>query len=275
MEDWMLEYKLGIFSWFSHQLPFEERLQLIRKAGFKAVMLWWADSEKQPELPRKLGLEIANVHLPFPKTNSIWNDGIDGDDYLDLLISGIDECSRFYIPTAVIHISDFRNLPVVSDIGLDRFKKLVDTAEQKNVNLAFENLKFLEPLKFVFSNIKSDRLGFCYDSGHENCFTPVADCLENFGDKLFAIHLHDNHGDHDTHLLPFDGSINWDKISKGINKSVPQEFLTLEADFNRNHPDSEKYEALSALEYLELAYERLVLFSDIVTKTDVGNSISR
>jgi sugar phosphate isomerase/epimerase len=55
----------------------------------------------------------------------------------------------------------------------------------------------------IFKNIKSDRLKFCYDSGHENCFTPGADFLAKYGDKLAALHHHDNDGSSDQHLLPF------------------------------------------------------------------------
>ncbi len=31
---------LGIFSWFSYQLPIQERLQLIKEAGFNTTALW-------------------------------------------------------------------------------------------------------------------------------------------------------------------------------------------------------------------------------------------
>ena len=32
------------------------------------------------------------------------------------------------------------------------------------------------------------------------------------GDKLIALHLHDNDGISDQHLLPFDGTVNWKNI---------------------------------------------------------------
>lgn len=56
--------KLGIFSWFSYSLDIEERLRMIKQAGFDATSLWWGDENKhyQPEMARKLGLEIDNIH---------------------------------------------------------------------------------------------------------------------------------------------------------------------------------------------------------------------
>jgi sugar phosphate isomerase/epimerase len=42
-----------------------------------------------------------------------------------------------------------------------------------------------------------------------------------FGKKLIFTHLHDNSGafDHDEHLIPFDGSIDWSDVAKGIKES--------------------------------------------------------
>ncbi len=33
--------KFGIFAWFSYPLPIEDRLQMIKQAGFDATSLWW------------------------------------------------------------------------------------------------------------------------------------------------------------------------------------------------------------------------------------------
>jgi len=35
----------------------------------------------------------------------------------------------------------------------------------------------------------------------------------------FAVHLDDNFGSHDSHLLPFDGTVNWNKVAAGLRKS--------------------------------------------------------
>jgi len=155
--------KLSIFSWFSYPLPLEERLKLIKDAGFDATILWWAGDDKynQPEIVRKIGLDIENIHTPFNNPNSLWKDGLDGDEYIDMLISCVDDCNKFVIPTAVIHITGFSEPPEITKTGLERIKRLVDFAEMKNVNLAFENLNFLQHLDYLFENIKSDRVSFC------------------------------------------------------------------------------------------------------------------
>lgn len=72
--------KLGIFSWFSYSLSLEERLQTIKNAGFDGTSLCWAGEKKhsQPEMARKLGLEIDYIHTPFSNANDLWIDCLDG-----------------------------------------------------------------------------------------------------------------------------------------------------------------------------------------------------
>lgn len=83
-------------------------------------------------------------------------------------------------------------LPCDFSIGIERMKRIVDIAEQLNVNVAIENMSRPEYLERIFRDIQSERLGFCFDSGHCNVFTPNVDFLALYGDKLMALHLHDN-----------------------------------------------------------------------------------
>lgn len=122
-------------------------------------------------------------------------------------------------PTAVIHGTYGDTAPSYNQIGFDRIKRLVEVAERKGVNLALENLRQPGALDYIFSKIQSDRLGFCYDSGHENCFTKGTDFLSQYGSKLMALHLHDNDGTDDQHWLPGEGGIDWPVLMKKLKKT--------------------------------------------------------
>lgn len=250
--------KLGIFSWFSFQMPIADRLRKIRQAGFDATSLWWegVEKDKAPDFARKQGLEVAYAHAPFDNADSLWMDDLAGEEYLNSLLSCVGGCKTHEIPTAVIHITGFSDPPPVSETGLNRVKRLVDLAEREEVNLAFENLNYLQHLDTIFEGIDSKRLGFCYDSGHENYRHPNADCLARYGQRLFAVHLDDNNGDKDSHLLPYDGTIDWQKVMRGIEASRKVDCLTLEVDFDENHEKGVGYKRLSADEFLALAYTR-------------------
>jgi sugar phosphate isomerase/epimerase len=100
---------------------------------------------------------------------------------------------------------------------LERLKNIIEKAEHFNINIAVENMSRHEYLEIIFSNIESKRLGFCYDSGHHILFNPNIDFLSLYGDKLMALHLHDNDGIDDWHALPFSGKINWKDIVFKLN----------------------------------------------------------
>lgn len=94
----------------------------------------------------------------------------------------------------VVHI-----LGEPSLIGLNRMKELVKLAEQEKVIIALENVENPIILDYVFENIQSDYLKFCFDSGHENFSKIQRGVLEKYLDKLICFHLHDNDGKSDQH----------------------------------------------------------------------------
>lgn len=239
---------VGLYTYFGFKYPFNEIMKLIKSTGFHSVMTYWGDEfdnteikkEKQPEIIRKNGLEVENTHFPFDGINNIWEDTFDGQEILKKYLSYIDECKEYEIPTAIVHVSSGTNPPPYNQLGLDRFKRIIDKAEKNGITIALENLRKPEYLDFVFKNIDSDKLKFCYDSGHENCYTPDLDYLAKYGGKLISLHLHDNDGTGDQHLLPFSGTTDWKRIMIHLRNLGYKKPLSLEIEsafikeFNEN-----------------------------------------
>jgi hypothetical protein len=89
------------------------------------------------------------------------------------------------------------------------------------VTIALENIFDHRCLTYVFDRVASPNLGFCYDAGHRNCKEPDIDLLSLFGDKLVALHLHDNDGTGDQHRVPFEGKIDWkEQMSRIAAKAI-------------------------------------------------------
>jgi len=251
---------LGIYTWFGFSYSFSDIIKLIKEAGFQYVMTWWGDEfenftgpkEQHPGIIRKTGLKLENVHFPFEGVNDIWEDTTAGQETFDRYCSYIDDCKTYEIPTAVVHTTSGDYPPPYSQLGLDRFKRLIEKAEKNNVNIALENVRKPEYMDNIFKNIKSDRLKFCYDSGHENCFTPGLDFLAKYGDKLAALHLHDNDGASDQHLLPFMGNVKWERIMAHLKRLEYKGPLAFEID-SQFIDVSKEY---TAFEYLSEAVKR-------------------
>jgi sugar phosphate isomerase/epimerase len=95
-------------------------------------------------------------------------------------------------------------------------------------------------------------LRFNFDIGHAHLADgPEAERVEKafapLRELVISTHIHDNHGEKDEHLPPYDGSIDWESAVK-ILKSAPETDLplTLELKEKTGHDAPSTAEQLSA-----------------------------
>ena len=246
---------LGITSVQGSPLPLAQQFAAMKTAGFDAVMLWWGSSngdtrEKLVNIARDSGLYIENVHAPTEDLNVLWEDNPAGDARLNALIEQVADCTKLGVDTIVMHLTTGSTPPPVSDVGTSRIEKLIRFAEKQKVKLAFENVRTASHVAHVLDRFQSPYAGFCYDSGHENLWTPETDWLSKYASRLFALHLHDNAGDRDAHMIPFDGTIDWHKKVQLIGGYTG--IITLESQFHT----SGLYQIDGFECYLEKAYTK-------------------
>lgn len=108
--------------------------------------------------------------------------------------------------------------------NLNFIKRLIPIAEKYDVVLCLENLPFYtnyskinETIRAI-DEINSPHLKMCLDTGHYNCVDTNLDIYSTIlkiGNRLKVLHVHDNLGG-DHHLLPGQGSIDWDNFFKGL-----------------------------------------------------------
>ena len=60
--------------------------------------------------------------------------------------------------------------------------------------------------------------GICLDFGHAHLMGDVADAIETAAEHVMATHVHDNRRRQDDHLVPYQGSINWDLALMAMQK---------------------------------------------------------
>lgn len=231
--------KLGIYVGIEISDSFEDRIAAIKETGFDFVCLNFEegfpltpDWETQLKIVNKYALPVENVHLTGAGMNTIWQDNAEGEYVKNRLIKEIEGLFHLGIKCGVAHVTWGKGLPTMSsfEIGLERFKEIANIAEKYQVQLALENSVYPQFLRCVLDNIQSPYIGFCYDSGHENAFSPRENYLRSYSNRLFAMHLHDNHGDEDEHLIPLQGTINWlEKVGELKQCSLFNEQLVLES----------------------------------------------
>jgi len=257
-------YMISIYTWFGYALPLRELIILIKQAGFDGAMIWWRENNEKKDYSesiktaRDMDLFIENIHAPFGGCNNIWFDNISGNEQAELYLEVIDGCAEYEIPTMVLHLSSGDESPPFNEIGLNRIRQIVENAEKSNVNVAFENLRKTGYLEYVLGNVDSLRAGFCYDTGHHNCRGYAdEDLLSKYGHRLMALHLHDNDGTNDQHLLPFDGTVDWPKTMRQIAGAGYTGAIAIET-YNTG------YEDLSPEEFLLLALERANRLTELI-----------
>jgi len=244
----------------------EQTLDAIKSAGFENVMLEEKTGALCDLIPAAfgVGLKVPYVHLCYKDNFSLWTDDKRQPDCLERIKAGIKICGQNGINTVVLHPTSRKTDP--SDIGLGCMEQILECAENYDVRVALENAGrgHIAHLKYLFNRFGPRDLGFCFDSGHWYADHPEFNYLEKFGNRLLAIHLHDNLGGcDDMHLLPFDGMINFDRVAKGIAKSAYRGPVMLEARKNDNARS--RYLDISGEEFLHEAHARATKLSKMIT----------
>ena len=246
-----MEIGLAVFSGVSY----EKQIECLKKVDVNRIFI---DAE-HPEFDDAMkafqenGIICETLHAPFNKINDMWSDSPEGDEMLQRLIKSVDRCAKYSVPTMIVHVSSGRPMTPITEAGDKRYKKLMDYAKEKGVKIAYENLRYLENLQHNL-DLYPDSV-FCWDCGHEYCYTPGIRYVPMFGKRLGALHIHDNACDVDTddHVLPFDGKIDFDVIAKDLAESGYEGTLMLEITKEATYKGEALYKDLSAEEYYERA----------------------
>jgi len=111
------------------------------------------------------------------------------------------------------------------DAAFNSLEHLVIFAKERGVTIALENtpneLGSPESLDHLIKETHLRDLKFCFDIGHAHMEEGVEKSFEAMRDRIVTAHIHDNHGDKDEHLLPFEGTIDWDAALQAF-AAMPQ-----------------------------------------------------
>jgi sugar phosphate isomerase/epimerase len=111
------------------------------------------------------------------------------------------------------------------DAAFNSLEHLSIFAKERGVTIALENtpseIGSPESLCQLIQETHLRDLKFCFDIGHAHIGDGVEKSLGAMAERILTTHIHDNHGEKDEHLLPFEGSIDWD-AALGALAGLPQ-----------------------------------------------------
>ena len=219
-----------------------EAIDAIKAAGFMKVFVQWYDKDweisqqDQVDYVRKAGLEIIFAHLGYQNINDIWLDKEEGEALIERYKRNIDEARANGIPMVMMHAVSKTEAPYPNEIGLRRFEAIVDYANQQGIEIGFENTKLPGYQRYLVNNLKG-KAGICLDFGHCHAHFKDEFDFDFFRNKITSVHIHDNFGARDEHLLPFDGSIDWKWAMSNLKKAGFNRELTMEIVYHGQYPE--------------------------------------
>jgi sugar phosphate isomerase/epimerase len=193
-------------------------------------------------------LQLVSLHAPTSRDMSAMRESgtplsicevervrrIEAMDELKRVIDVADDLpyARF-----ILHMGGSRETadPRKRDAALSTLEHLTLHAHHAGVTICVENTtsEMGDPayLRAFVDETRLAGLRFNFDIGHANLAELPADERIEKGfaplrDLVASVHLHDNHGEKDEHLRPFDGSIDWPAAIK-VLQSAPQTSLPL------------------------------------------------
>src|SRR5271165_5130920 len=277
---------LSTYQFISRKLT-PELLGQISAAGFQGVEIFASrghfDYNSKTEVRAMAATLAANhlflssLHAPTSRDLSATREGgtpisiceverVRRIEAMDELKRAIDVSEDLPYPRMVLHMGGPRETsdPRKRDAAFSSLEHLMLHAHHAGVVLSLENTtsEMGDPqyLRSFVDETRLTGLRFNFDIGHAhladgpqderiaNSFAPMR--------KLIAgVHLHDNHGEKDEHLAPYDGTIDW-PAAISLLKTVPAANLPITLELKeKTAPD-----APSAAEQLDAARQALDKF---------------
>ncbi|MCX7959259.1 MAG: sugar phosphate isomerase/epimerase, partial [Deltaproteobacteria bacterium] len=159
------------------------------------------------------------------------------------IVSHVAIAGKLGIPIATLHTGIEHNDESEINNLMESLFIINETALKNNVLIALENHTTepvsVEVLISLIQKVGSENLGICLDVGHSNIFSNYMSDLSEARRYLFSLHLHDNNGEEDEHLFPYEGMIDFDYIIGFLRKSRFQGVVTLELNGENTDSDEE------------------------------------
>lgn len=115
------------------------------------------------------------------------------------------------------------------DKNVEYFKRVLECAEKNNVTVMLENISTKlrkctfdvetpEDILYIAEHLKFHPLfKACWDTGHANTMAlEQYNSILKLKDLIYGVHLQDNNGYNDDHMIPLLGTINFDEVIQGL-----------------------------------------------------------
>ncbi len=264
-----------------------ELLGQIAEAGFEALEIFTTRSHFDYTTKQEVQamasflsqhrLALASLHAPTSRDISATREGgaplsiceverVRRIEAMDELKRVIDVAEDLPYSRLILHMGGSRETadPRKRDAAFSSLEHLVLHAHHAGVTIAIENTtsEMGDPayMRTFVDETRLTGLRFNFDIGHAHLADGpeaerVGKAFAPLRELVVSAHIHDNHGEKDEHLPPYEGSIDWESAVKTL-KSAPEENLPLTLELK----EKSGHETPSTAELLAAASESLDRF---------------
>lgn len=205
----------------------------------------------------KLGIEFSQSHPPYrPGREGVFGTAEEKDFFQAMALRAIEISAMMGVKWAVLHpvtavgVSEYIEEESIA-YNHQVFGPEVELAIKRNVGVAFENMcdkdgrrrfgSTAHELEALMDSYNHPLVGLCWDAGHANrLYNDQVFAIYQLGRRIKALHIDDNYGRDDLHMMPFEGNIPWEAVMHAFYETGYEGDLIYEITINRNMPDALK-----------------------------------
>jgi sugar phosphate isomerase/epimerase len=243
---------LSTYIFVSRKLT-RELISQIGGAGFHGVEIFCSrshfDYTSKAEIQNVAGaladakLKLASLHAPTSRDLSATREGgqplsiceverVRRIEAMDELKRAIDVAEELPFSRMIFHMGGSRESadPRKRDAAFSSLEHLILHAKHVGVTICVENTtsEMGSPayLRSFVDETRLSDLRFNFDIGHAHLAdgteeNRVSEAFEPMRELVASAHIHDNHGEKDEHLPPYEGDIDWAEAAK-LLKTTPE-----------------------------------------------------
>ena len=188
---------------------------------------WKAEVEECGATARACGLDFVQSHAPFLPLEDYFREETKGS-FMRSVHHCIEACAMLGIPSITVH-GVFRHSFTPQEFfeeNLRFCRELGETAEKFGVDILIENFengdfgyyfRTGEEMRRFVETADIPRLHVCWDTGHAHIRgNDQYRDITALGEHLRGLHVHDNFGGADSHVMPTVGTASFDQILRAL-----------------------------------------------------------
>ena len=207
---------------------------------------------------RAHGVSARQGHLRFPAP--IASD----PDMIPYLVRQIEMYAAIGIRCAVLHTESKSTIDGEEWLlrNVEALRTLLSRVEHVDITICLENMRSynesVELLLEIIDRVNSPKLGICLDTGHLNNThaNTQREFIRKAGKHLKALHIADNEGERDQHMMPFGrGNVNFREVVAALRE------IDYDGMFNYEIPGESKCPTPirhAKVQYLRAGYDYLM-----------------